>query len=73
MLTQVSESEAKRLVTKKNIRRVFGADAVVDRAFAVHSVTKSRVEVYSCGNVNLFTISAPNNQLTIEVNIIALS
>lgn len=73
MLTQVTESQAKKLVTKKNIRRVFGTDAVIDRSFVVHSTTGARVEVYSCGSVNLFTISAPNNQPTIEVNIIALS
>lgn len=72
MLQEITEQEAKKLVTKRNILRVFGKDAKIDRAFSLHPETKSRTETYSCGEVNIFSVSAPRGVLVISVNVNAL-
>jgi len=72
-MQEVTEQEAKRLVTKRNIHRVFGRDAKLDRAFVVHPETKTRSEVYSVGDVNIFSISASAGSLVIMVNVNILS
>jgi len=72
IMTEVSESIAKSLVTRRKVQAIFGKSAKIERAFSKHPKTQALAETHSIGPVNLFTISSGPSGVRFFVNLNAL-
>lgn len=68
-LSQVSTTIARKLVTKRNIQRAFGRHAKLDRCFYICQKLKTKVEIFYHKETPVFSISAPEGNLTLSVNL----